>query len=133
MKRYAAGYIIRDGKILLGLRSKTKMLYPDVWDFIGGTCAPSERYEQALIREIKEEIGIEVLKLQKIFSFEKRDECIGLCIYNITDWKGIIENKQPEENQKIGWFFFSELHHLKFPRKEYAEIIDFIQKSFFCK
>ncbi|HMR81503.1 MAG TPA: NUDIX domain-containing protein [Niabella sp.] len=127
MKKYSAGFILKNGKILLGLRSKNKILYPDVWDFIGGNCEADESYEKALIREIKEEIGIDVLTFQKVFFIEQPDEAIGLCIFNITKWKGTIENKQSEEHQELGWFTFSELHNLKFPRKEYECIFKAIK------
>ena len=56
------GFIINnDGDVLLQRRSKTKKLWPDLWDITaGGHVLTGEFGEQALIREVKEELGIEI-------------------------------------------------------------------------
>lgn len=56
------GFIInKDGDVLLQRRSKTKKLWPDLWDITaGGHVLAGEFGEQALIREVKEELGIEI-------------------------------------------------------------------------
>ncbi|HEY9582453.1 NUDIX domain-containing protein [Planococcaceae bacterium Storch 2/2-2] len=44
------------GDYLCALRSPT-MTLPDVWEFPGGKIEPNESKEEALVREIKEELG----------------------------------------------------------------------------
>ena len=49
------------GEVLLQKRSQSKKLWPGLWDMtIGGHVLAGEFGEQALIREVKEELGIEV-------------------------------------------------------------------------
>ena len=49
----------RDGKLLLQLRAKGKDVQPGKWDTsVGGHLAPGETYEQAAVREMREELGI---------------------------------------------------------------------------
>ncbi len=50
--------IVQHHTLLLGQRSPTRTLYPNVWDMIGGHIKPGEQPEQTLIRELREELGI---------------------------------------------------------------------------
>ena len=56
------GFILNEnGDVLLQRRSKTKKLWPDLWDITaGGHVLSGEFGEQALIREVKEELGIDI-------------------------------------------------------------------------
>ncbi|MBD3282502.1 MAG: NUDIX domain-containing protein [Candidatus Portnoybacteria bacterium] len=57
----------KDGKILLQLRDDNKEIpYPDQWNLIGGACFDGEDPDDAIIREIKEEIGFEPNDISKI-------------------------------------------------------------------
>jgi hypothetical protein len=47
-------------RLLLCHRAPTRRWYPDVWDFPGGHVEPEERPEEALRREILEELGVEL-------------------------------------------------------------------------
>jgi len=50
----------RDGSalVLLGRRAANREFYPDVWDVLGGHLEPGETSEQALVRELREEISV---------------------------------------------------------------------------
>ena len=60
--RAVYAFIIDDkGNILLQKRSKNKKLWPNMWDVtVGGHVDAGEFGRQALIREVKEELGIEI-------------------------------------------------------------------------
>lgn len=60
--RAVYGFIIdKDRNILLQKRSKNKKLWPDMWDVtVGGHVIAGEFGRQALIRETKEELGIDI-------------------------------------------------------------------------
>ena len=59
--RAVYAFIIDDGKILLQKRSSNKKLWPNMWDVtVGGHVMAGEFGRQALIRETKEELGIEI-------------------------------------------------------------------------
>ena len=59
--RAVYAFIIDDGKILLQKRSNNKKLWPNMWDVtVGGHVIAGEFGRQALIRETREELGIEI-------------------------------------------------------------------------
>ncbi len=74
MKEIAAIILENDkGEILLYLRdNKPGIPFPNHWDLIGGHMEEGETPEEALIREVKEELDIDL----KEFSFYKKYECL---------------------------------------------------------
>ncbi len=57
--------MVEDGRYLLQLRdSKPDIWFPDHWGLFGGAIDPGESAELALIRELREEIGMEVEALR---------------------------------------------------------------------
>lgn len=58
MRDIVNGMLVKGGKVLMARRSKHRKSYPDVWSFPGGHVEAGETNEQALVRELKEEIGI---------------------------------------------------------------------------
>lgn len=55
----AAALVDTDGRVLIAKRPQGKQL-AGLWEFPGGKVDPGERPEAALIRELREELGIEV-------------------------------------------------------------------------
>ena len=55
----AAALVDADGRVLIGQRPPGKQL-AGLWEFPGGKVEPGERPEDALIRELDEELGIQV-------------------------------------------------------------------------
>ncbi|MFC2315723.1 MAG: NUDIX domain-containing protein, partial [Selenomonas massiliensis] len=53
-----AGAILRDGKVFGACRGYGN--YAGTWEFAGGKVEPGETDEAALVREIREELGVEV-------------------------------------------------------------------------
>jgi 8-oxo-dGTP diphosphatase len=49
----------REGKLLIYLRdNKPEIPFPDYWDFFGGHIEEGETPDQALVREVGEELGV---------------------------------------------------------------------------
>jgi 8-oxo-dGTP diphosphatase len=57
MKSVVAGLIIKDGKILVCQRTRHQVM-PLKWEFPGGKIEPGETSEEALTRELTEELDI---------------------------------------------------------------------------
>ena len=74
MKQIAAIIFENDNReLLLYLRdNKPDIPFPDHWDLIGGHMEEGETPEQALVREVKEELDIDL----KEYSFYKKYECL---------------------------------------------------------
>ncbi|HEX7963519.1 MAG TPA: NUDIX hydrolase [Candidatus Saccharimonadales bacterium] len=57
-----------DGKILLGKKNpRAGGVYPDAWHLPGGGIEPGESHHDALVREVKEETGINIIGIQADF------------------------------------------------------------------
>ena len=56
----AAGALVLGGKALLVKRSPQRRFYPGAWDLFGGHIEGSETAEEALRREAREELHVEV-------------------------------------------------------------------------
>ena len=59
MKEVSAAIIIEDGKVLLARRAKGEKL-AGYWEFPGGKREDGETIEQCLVREIREELSLDI-------------------------------------------------------------------------
>lgn len=59
MTEVVAALIIKNGRFLICQRPEDKAR-PLLWEFVGGKVEPGESLEEALIRECREELGIEL-------------------------------------------------------------------------
>ena len=64
-KLSVCGVIIYQGRFLIVRRSETDDFLPNCWEFAGGSVEASETIEDALVRELQEEIGIDISEYQK--------------------------------------------------------------------
>jgi isopentenyldiphosphate isomerase len=64
----------RRGELFIHLRTPTKDIYPSHWDTcIGGVLAAGENYAQGVVREVREELGIDAAPAE-LFPFRYADE-----------------------------------------------------------
>ncbi|UCF19411.1 MAG: A/G-specific adenine glycosylase [Gemmatimonadota bacterium] len=61
----AAGVIWHDGKVLIAKR-RPEGLLGGLWEFPGGKAEPGESLEAAVVREVAEELGVEVEPVERI-------------------------------------------------------------------
>ncbi|HEY8270769.1 MAG TPA: 8-oxo-dGTP diphosphatase MutT [Pseudobdellovibrionaceae bacterium] len=121
-----AGFLKKDGKILVGQRPENNSL-PGQWEFPGGKIEPGETPEQALVRELQEELGIDVevgdLKLACTHSYGE----VGILIlfYEILFWKG---QPKAQHHMMLEWIHPEELKHRNIPEAN-RKILDRIYKA----
>lgn len=65
IKLSVCGVIIHKGRFLIVKRSDADDFLPNCWEFAGGSVEPSETIDAALIREINEEIGLDISNYKK--------------------------------------------------------------------
>jgi len=94
----AAGLVFRDGKLLITQRKPDSHL-GGLWEFPGGKLEPGESFEDALIRELDEELGIEVE--------------VGDLIEDIT-------HDYPEKSVRLRFFKCRWLKHEPYPHDVHA-------------
>jgi 8-oxo-dGTP diphosphatase len=99
----AAALIDVDGRVLIAQRPQGKSM-AGLWEFPGGKVEPGELPEAALIRELKEELAIEVRpKCLAPFTFASHSyETFHLLmpLYVCRNWLGDVT---PREGQSIAW------------------------------
>jgi len=99
----AAALVDRDNRVLLAQRPQGKTL-AGLWEFPGGKLDADETPEEALVRELREELGIEVcLSCLAPFTFASHTyETFHLLmpLYVCRNWEGELA---PREGQTIKW------------------------------
>ena len=93
----AVALIDGDGRVLIAKRPEGKQL-AGLWEFPGGKVEPGERPEAALIRELNEELGIEVVEscLAPFVFTSHAYESFHLLmpLYLCRRWSGVVQNRE---------------------------------------
>lgn len=98
----AAAVVLRpDGGFLLARRPSGKV-YAGYWEFPGGKIEPGESAEDALARELREELGIEVRRsypwIARVYAYPHAT--VRLNFFRVPDWNG---QPHPREGQRLAW------------------------------
>lgn len=92
-----------DGRVLIAQRPEGKAL-AGLWEFPGGKVEPGERPEAALIRELKEELGIDVAEscLAPFVFASHAYESFHLLmpLYLCRRWSGVVQSR---EHAALAW------------------------------
>jgi len=111
----ACALIDADGRILLAQRPPGRTL-AGLWEFPGGKLEAGERPEQALIRELAEELGITVaeacLAPLTFASHAYPDFHLLMPLYVCRRWEGIVT---PREGQNLAWVRPNRLRDYEMP------------------
>lgn len=99
----ALAALVRQGKLLLGHRHPARRWYPDCWDLIGGHIEVGESPEQAVRRECREEIAVDVSQLQQVH-VDLTDPALLPHAFLVSGWVGRPVNAAPDEHDALGWF-----------------------------
>ena len=99
----AAALVDADGRVLLARRPAGKAM-AGLWEFPGGKVAAAETPERALIRELREELGIDVeqscLAPLAFASHGYDDFHLLMPLYVCRVWHGTVA---PREGQELRW------------------------------
>lgn len=99
----AVALIDPDGRVLLAQRPAGKSM-EGLWEFPGGKVEPGETPEAALIRELKEELGIDTwascLAPLTFASHTYDDFHLLMPVFACRKWQGIAA---PQEGQELAW------------------------------
>lgn len=100
----ACALVDSDGRVLIAQRPDGKA-HAGFWEFPGGKVEPGETPEHALIRELREELGVEPCeRCLQPFAFSSMTMADGrhlfMPLYVCRRWDGFAD---PKEGQQIAW------------------------------
>ncbi len=106
------------GRVLIARRPR-HVHQGGLWEFPGGKLEPGERVEQALRRELREEIGVEVGRCRPMLRIrhEYPDKSVRLDVWHCRDWRGEARGR---EGQAIAWRLPTALRAADFPAADAA-------------
>jgi NAD+ diphosphatase len=98
--------LVRDGQRILLARSPH--FAPGMYSALAGFVEPGESLEQCLVREVREEVGVEVAR-PRYFGSQSWPFPHSMMIAFVADYAGGEISPDPAEIEDAGWF---DLHHL---------------------
>lgn len=106
--------LIKDGNILLGLRSNHKPTYPNCWALPGGHIELMETPVQTARRELVEELDITVLELTELkpIKINQGNRPTVFHLFKSQNWDGDIKLNNPEHS-RLKWFTFDDAFTLE--------------------
>ena len=113
MNRVVVGVLIRGSRVLLVHRRPDKHVFPNRWDVPGGVIEAGESELEALERELREELGVQIVAgaashLCRVI-VGSADDRAALSAWLVPQWDGTPANAAPEEHDDLRWFSLREL------------------------
>ena len=108
----SSGLIIQNNKVLIGLRSKSDN-GGGLWEFPGGKIEIDESSQEAVIRELNEELDIVVHKPKKVMQYLHRFKNLiyDIHFFEVISFKGSIKNKVHDE---LKWTDLASINNYNF-------------------
>lgn len=114
----------KDDRVLMCHRSPRRAWIPGVWDFPGGHIEPTESPAQTLVRELSEELGVDIEPPDRepdaVLEFDA--ESVRLRVW-ILDYAGSVENRCPDEHDELMWVTGQEAEKLELADSSYIGLI----------
>lgn len=123
----AAALIDADGRVLLARRPEHKSL-GGLWEFPGGKVEPDEAPEAALVRELAEELAIEVaaedLEPLTFVSWAYPDFHLLMPLWAVRRWRG---EPRAVEAQALAWAAPAEMDRYPMPPAD-GPLVDWLKR-----
>ncbi len=114
--------VLRDaqGRVLLAQRKPGDAL-AGLWEFPGGKREAGESAESALLRELREELGVSALESSPLIRvpWHYPDKALRLDVYTIDRWQG---TPQAREGQALRWSPLAELTRAGMPAADWPAV-----------
>ena len=122
----SAALVFRAGKLLITQRPAAAHL-GGLWEFPGGKVEPGETFEVALVRELREELGIEVAvgELLETIEHDYPEKRVRLKFFRCR-WEA--HEPQPLGCPAFAWITREELSRYEFPAAD-ARLLERLRES----
>lgn len=121
--RMVAGLLRRHQMVLLCHRRADRQLFPDCWDLPGGHVDENEFAAETLVRELDEELGINVEPPEGPPWRTFRSEGLELSVFVVDRWEGNPRNIAIDEHDAIEWVHADGLAALDYADQVYREML----------
>jgi 8-oxo-dGTP pyrophosphatase MutT (NUDIX family) len=106
-RRGAVAIVVRDGRMLVIRRSR-HVIAPLVYCFPGGGIEDGESEEAAVVREVFEELGVEIVPRRRLW------ECVTAWKVHLAWWladmdPAAVPVPNPREVESVHWFTVAEM------------------------
>jgi 8-oxo-dGTP diphosphatase len=108
MRKIVNAVLVRDDKVLLARRSPHRHSYPGLWSFPGGHVENTETLIGALLREVREEIGLVPTNFSFLVSIAdpnaSEHASFIYYFYAVFAWTGGEPALLGDEHTELRWF-----------------------------
>ena len=110
------GVVISHGKVFMARRKPCKSL-AGFWEFPGGKVEPGEDHKTALVRELKEELGVCVEVGDFIATGHTKGEEVEINLHGyFIDWDA--EPSASSDHDQMGWMGEKDVAQLNIPEAD---------------
>ena len=128
--KVVAGLIFQNDKLLICRRPNFKD-HPLKWEFPGGKIKNDETNEEALTREINEELSINIINCEELisynFSYKNLNKRLFIYFYLVNNFSGKVLNNFHKE---LKWIEIKDIREYDFLEGD-LKIIDYISSNDF--
>lgn len=113
--RVAVAVIVDESERVLITQRSPKSQLGGFWEFPGGKLEAGEQAEHALIREIKEEVDLDIIRYEPLcdVSYDYSGQLIHLHVFKVNDFQGKAARRESQTD--LRWVALSELSSYHFP------------------
>lgn len=119
-----AGLLRRQGRVLLCHRTPQRRWYPDAWDLPGGHVEGHEQPAQALVREFREELGVDVTRPAVEPFAHVQGSDFRMDVWAIDDWAGELCNQDLGEHDALAWVDVQQAKELRLADPRLLRLIE---------
>ena len=111
--KVAVGVVLKNDEVFIAKRPEGKYL-AGYWEFPGGKLEKDESVQQALFRELNEELGIGIHSCERFMDIEHDygEKKVTLLVCLVRDYSG---TPKGAEGQEVRWVSRSALNTYRFP------------------
>lgn len=109
--RGAVGVVERGGRVLV-IRRAEGIPFGGAWCFPGGALEPGETFAQAVVREMREEVGLLVHAERELWQWRSQDDRLELRWWSVREERELPVSPDDSEVADVAWLTTREIRNL---------------------